>query len=234
MPNKDYYELHKERYSKQRKKYYEANKELELDRSKQYQKENREKVSKQHNVYMSLHPEQTAKKKEYDRSYRIRNKTKLLEMYGGKCAYCGETDVDVLTLDHVKNDMCERKRLGSNNIVEMKKAIDNYSPEEFQILCWNCNVKKHKKNIASNMNKSKKYRLGLKQKLLDLYGHSCKMCGCEDEECLTLDHIFNNGSEDRKKMNNMDIYRVAVENYSPEKYQILCANCNSGRKRKEK
>lgn len=67
-------------------------------------------------------------------------------MYGGQCNCCGEQIPIFLCLDHVKdNGAEERKRLsGSKNANRhvYVRATEAYRPDEYQILCWNCNAAK--------------------------------------------------------------------------------------------
>lgn len=64
---------------------------------------------------------------------------------------------------------------------------------------------------------------------LEKYGNKCACCGEKTYEFLTIDHINNDGKYERKKFNNYAgrIYGyLAQAEYQPEKYQILCWNCN--------
>ena len=61
----------------------------------------------------------------------------------------------------------------------------------------------------------------------------CKYCGESHIECLQIDHINNNGSQERKLFKKLRIsissngfYYWLIRNNFPEGYQILCANCN--------
>lgn len=79
---------------------------------------------------------------EYEIKRRFERRTKLFDIYNHKCACCGITDYEFLTLDHVNNDgHIERKILKSmtiyKNIIESKSIRNNY-----QILCMNCNGSK--------------------------------------------------------------------------------------------
>ena len=65
----------------------------------------------------------------------------------------------------------------------------------------------------------------LREKLFEIYGQVCCNCGFDDKRALTLDHILNNGCEERKRLGERGVYRRARENYLPEEYQILCMNC---------
>lgn len=61
-----------------------------------------------------------------------------------KCARCSIDDVDVLCLDHIKGGGSKQRRElkighGSNFYSWLKR--NNY-PEGYQVLCFNCNMKK--------------------------------------------------------------------------------------------
>ena len=68
-----------------------------------------------------------------------------LEIYGGKCACCGETQDEFLTFDHVNNDGNEwRRQTGIRGSYAMCRWLrDNGWPTDYQILCFNCNIGKH-------------------------------------------------------------------------------------------
>ena len=67
--------------------------------------------------------------------------------------------------------------------------------------------------------------------ILDRYGRECVLCGFSDIRALHLDHIENNGSEERKslggqKFSGKNFYYHLIKENLPEGYQTLCANCN--------
>ena len=79
--------------------------------------------------------------------YRARLKLLALSHYSGgspKCACCGDTNSDFLTIDHMKNDgKAHRKQIDNNGSgggwrIYLWLRKHNY-PEGFQILCLNCN-----------------------------------------------------------------------------------------------
>ncbi len=64
-----------------------------------------------------------------------------------------------------------------------------------------------------------------------MYGGFCECCKETNQFFLTLDHINNNGAEERKKTKQQSIYaRIRREGIS-DQYQILCMNCNFGKYR---
>ena len=59
------------------------------------------------------------------------------------CTGCGETNHQFLTIDHVAGDGAEHRRqygLKSFQVYQWLKR--SHFPEGFQVLCWNCNMKK--------------------------------------------------------------------------------------------
>lgn len=87
---------------------------------------------------------------------KIKLKNQILDHYGRSCICCGETNVAFLVLDHKNgNGNTHRKEI----IASMKNAkagsdsryggagmyrwvIKHNFPEDFQILCYNCNCAK--------------------------------------------------------------------------------------------
>lgn len=87
------------------------------------------------------------------------------------------------------------------------------------------------KNRQMLNEKQRLYRRGLKQQVLDRYGNACKFCGYEDIRALQIDHINNNGAEERKALGGQSVsgwrfYQYLVAKGLPDGYQTLCANCN--------
>lgn len=75
------------------------------------------------------------------RTYRAKERQGVIEAYGGKCASCGELDVQVLDLDHVD---------GSGARFRAETGLDGwklyaylrqggYPAGNYQLLCKNCN-----------------------------------------------------------------------------------------------
>jgi hypothetical protein len=79
--------------------------------------------------------------------------------------------------------------------------------------------------------KRRKENFELKLEVFSFYTNKkmkCEFCEERRIECLQLDHIHNNGSKEREKLNRRgtNFYRWLKQNGFPEGYQILCANCN--------
>lgn len=81
-----------------------------------------------------------------DREKRRELKQEVIDHFGGKCACCGETRLEFLTLDHVNNDGGVHRRETPNSLgtslYNRLKANGFQSEYELQVLCWNCNMAK--------------------------------------------------------------------------------------------
>lgn len=75
---------------------------------------------------------------------RIKQKFTIIQHYGGKCQMCGETDMDVLGIDHIYGSGTRhRKELTQKGTTFYRWIVKNNYPTGFQVLCFNCNFKKH-------------------------------------------------------------------------------------------
>jgi hypothetical protein len=81
----------------------------------------------------------------------LRRKMRVMAHYGnGKCQCCGEACMTMLTIDHVNNNGREHRNelnggLGRFKSVEIYTWLEaNGYPEGFQVLCYNCNISKHR------------------------------------------------------------------------------------------
>jgi hypothetical protein len=68
-------------------------------------------------------------------------RAEILEAYGSKCACCGESTPEFLSIDHVEGGGYEhRKRRGPNCVLRDVK-LEGFPPK-YQLLCHNCNMAK--------------------------------------------------------------------------------------------
>lgn len=61
--------------------------------------------------------------------------------YGNVCVCCGEGEKMFLTIDHIDNDGNSDRRINGAHIY--RRLINNGFPDNFQVLCRNCNWGKH-------------------------------------------------------------------------------------------
>jgi hypothetical protein len=78
----------------------------------------------------------------------------------------------------------------------------------------------------------KQRRQLLKERMYDfLGGPICACCGETNKAFLTLDHVYGDGAQDNRGggMSTMRKRLRKVE-ANPDRYQILCYNCNCGKR----
>ncbi len=87
--------------------------------------------------------------------------------------------------------------------------------------------------ICHNIN-NKVQRLLYKENAFKEYGGCiCKCCGITQSVFLSIDHIDNNGNQHRKEIQNKGGYHFYTwlkKNNYPPGYQVLCMNCNFGKR----
>lgn len=162
-------------------------------------------------------------------------KTKAIGHYSRgcyACKNCGEKRLLFLTVDHISGGGNKHRQNVGNRFCRW--LCRNDFPEGYQILCWNCNHKKHIDSIRG-ISTSAKSRKQLKQMVIEHYGGICCCCKNNDIDLLTIDHINNDGATQRrlilagKQATSEPFYRWLRNNNFPTGHQVLCVNCNSGR-----
>ena len=156
-----------------------------------------------------------AMKRIYDK-----NRIAIFNAYGNKCASCGESIQEFLQIDHINGGGRKHKRSLSMNFYAW--LVKNNFPKGFQILCANCNQEKHQKRklTAEKIN------------CFNAYGGAiCSCCGEKNPAFLEMDHINNDGNIMRKMdSRHYAIYRWLRKHNYPQGYQVLCSNCNWGKR----
>lgn len=74
-------------------------------------------------------------------------------------------------------------------------------------------------------------RRELKAELIAAYGGACTCCGCTIFEFLTIDHIFNNGRQERELVGAGFRFYSSLKKrgFPKEGHQLHCWNCNSAK-----
>lgn len=88
------------------------------------------------------------------------------------------------------------------------------------------------KNRGKIRQYQKDRRLRLKLEVFDHYGEACARCNFSDYRALQIDHIADNGAEERKSLGGQNFsgwqfYEWLINQGFPSGYQTLCANCNN-------
>jgi len=105
---------------------------------KRWVAEHRDQLERYQKQYRNNNRASLAKKK-----LATRRAVKLqgIAAYGGKCACCGETGTEFLTLDHINGRASEPYRTTGQKAWARLKAR-GWPKDNFQLLCFNCNCAK--------------------------------------------------------------------------------------------
>ena len=160
-----------------------------------------------------------------------------------KCVHCGETNINMLALDHINNNANQDNSSRGGQTGVFRRAFKLKNKTQYQTLCYNCNWKKHIANLKSkwkNTKESIRQRNIHQQEKTTCIAHysnnqnKCCKCGNNDIEVLCLDHINDDGNIHRKEVagiNKGSIYRWLIKNNFPSLLQVLCLNCNIEKER---
>jgi hypothetical protein len=80
------------------------------------------------------------------KEFRWKLRLEIIEAYGGKCACCGETIPEFLTVDHIDGRGAEHRRSmkferGGQDFYKWLKK-EGFPKDNYQLLCCNCNIAK--------------------------------------------------------------------------------------------
>jgi len=78
----------------------------------------------------------------------------------------------------------------------------------------------------------KRIRYSNKDTVFLHYGNKCNCCGETSKEFLTVDHVNNDGTKFRRNygLEGSSFYAWIVKNNYPTDLQLLCMNCNWGKR----
>ena len=107
-------------------------------------------------------------------------------------------------------------------------------------LCYNCGVRKARPErtccehcLLAVHARARRHRERLTQAALTAYGGAvCRCCGEEQTAFLVLDHIGNDGAQQRRSVGDGPFYQHLKRLGWPPGLQVLCSNCNLGKARK--
>lgn len=179
-------------------------------------------------------------------------KPAALAAYGGKCACCGDSQEERLSIDHI-DGYVDGPRGGTQLYSWLKQR--NY-PEGFRVLCMTCNFTLGHHGYCPHSNltqvrlsgrprihpltqkakvkaiQHKMYMDALKMQVLQAYGGPrCVCCGEDHMECLSIDHIEGNGAAHRRELtgnpaDGRNFYIWLRKNNFPPGFRVLCHGCN--------
>lgn len=147
MPRKSYYMRHREEMLEANRAYYHSHKEAERKRGKAYHDAHKVEDKRYRREYYLAHREEDWEKRE-------QRKLEVFTHYSGsppKCATCGETDITILTIDHINNDGAKHRRIQGTGTRFYNWLKKNNYPTGFQVLCHNCNARKEYEHRRARM-----------------------------------------------------------------------------------
>ena len=86
---------------------------------------------------------------------------------------------------------------------------------------------------TSHLVERRNYYREYRRRVLGAYSDGimkCRCCGEGTYEFLSIDHIDGGGSAHRRTLGSKYIYSWLIQQGFPKGYQVLCHNCNMGRK----
>jgi hypothetical protein len=80
---------------------------------------------------------------------------------------------------------------------------------------------------------SLRYKHKVRGEVYDAYGNACACCNEKNPLFFTMDHVGNDGGVHRREGGGTghDLHRRIKAEGFPDRYQILCFNCNFGKAR---
>ena len=91
--------------------------------------------------YARNKPRVIDKKRASTRAFARRTKLRVIDAYGGECACCGETDPDVLTIDHLAEvGRQHRAGIGYGKNFYLWLERQGFPRDDYRLLCLNCNA----------------------------------------------------------------------------------------------
>jgi len=79
------------------------------------------------------------------------------------------------------------------------------------------------------LERNRKRHFELRDLIFAAYGNRCECCGEREKLFLTLDHVYNDGKQDRSENSGREIFARVIREGYPASFQLLCRNCNWGK-----
>jgi hypothetical protein len=87
--------------------------------------------------------------------------------------------------------------------------------------------KKYHKDIEKSRTACKEFNRARRKRVIEHYGGKCECCGEHRSEFLAIDHINNDGAEQRKiHGSGNQFYKWIIAHAFPIDLRVLCHNCN--------
>lgn len=123
----------------------------------------------------------------------------------------------------------QRNRLAVN---ARRRALYAKEPEKHRKRAARYRIEARPNVLRLNRRWSVKYRARLRAEMIVAYGGECRCCGERERLFLQLDHVNNDGHLDKKahRTSNKLLAHLKRKGWPKDRYQLLCANCNFGKR----
>jgi hypothetical protein len=177
------------------------------------------------------------------------NKRERERIKNGLCSLCGEQPlVNARECETCRQSRRDRQKLEYENRKENDRLSHKIRAEQFIALglCYRCGNPKadDKKRCDDCIKQSFQYHIKLKDEAYLQYGgYECNCCKETIKDFLTLDHIHNDGAKHRREISTSrygkyhtsgghgkSLYLWLKRNGYPNVVQVLCMNCNWGKR----
>lgn len=115
------------------------------------------------------------------------------------------------------------------NCDKVKLSIKNWKIKNYSSVSgYALNYRKQNLDRVKKLDNNRHHKA--KEEALEILGNKCEFCGETEFEFLTIDHVYDDGFEERKSKQHRQIWRDIITNrVDRSRYRVLCYNCNSGR-----
>jgi hypothetical protein len=221
--------------------YYKRNRESILEQNKMYRRRTIEQRTKTQKQYYETHKEEILA---YAKKYRLANKNRIRKTRRqhyelNRDKILSEQHERYLKLD--KNVLTKQSRewAKANPDKRRKSVLATRKKYLAQGLCWYCGSEQAPGlTVCSDCDAKQRswnirYRGRLRDDVISAYGGKCACCGEQNLGFLTMDHPNNDGAEHRRKTGcgtGTKFYAWLRNNKYPSEFQVLCWNCNCGKR----
>lgn len=158
----------------------------------------------------------------------------------GLCTRCGSNPLvnktECIACRDRRRKYQEKYRQATNKRVREKQL--EFESKGLCVRCGKTPPDMGKKSCRECLAVSAARVVRYKKKVFEGYGGAfCACCGEMTFEFLTLDHVKNDGAVHRKALKDeigcdsgISLYKWIIESNYPEIFQVLCWNCNCGKK----
>jgi hypothetical protein len=131
----------------QQREYYQRNRAKRLAENKEYNRTHRDEINARARERLSS-PQRREQVNAYNRDWRKVLRAEVLHAYGDECACCGEKEEAFLEAHHKNGGGNKHRReLGGNAKLYGWLKRNNF-PQEFGLLCSNCNKAEYTRGIC--------------------------------------------------------------------------------------